>query len=83
MKHLLIVGAGGFGREMFGAAREAVGYGTEFDIKGFLDARADALAGFQGYPPVVATPEFIVWVLTSFLRNTAVRLQSLSTLSIL
>lgn len=57
MKHLLIVGAGGFGREMFGAAREAVGYGTEFDIKGFLDARADALAGFQGYPPVVATPD--------------------------
>ena len=35
MKYLVIVGAGGFGREMFGAAREAVGYGTEFDIKGF------------------------------------------------
>lgn len=57
MKHLLIVGAGGFGREMFGAAREAVGYGTEFDIAGFLDARPDALAGFVGYPPVVGTPE--------------------------
>ena len=26
MKHLVIVGAGGFGREMFGAAREAVGF---------------------------------------------------------
>jgi sugar O-acyltransferase (sialic acid O-acetyltransferase NeuD family) len=57
MKHLLIVGAGGFGREMFGAAREAVGFGTEFDIAGFLDARPDALAGFEGYPPVAGTPE--------------------------
>ena len=56
MKHLLIVGAGGFGREMFGAAREAVGYGMEFDIKGFIDARLDALAAFEGYPPVVGTP---------------------------
>lgn len=57
MKHLIIIGAGGFGREMFGAAREAVGYGTEFDIKGYLDARADALAGFAGYPPVIGTVE--------------------------
>lgn len=56
MKHLVIVGAGGFGREMFGAAREAVGFGVEFDIKGFLDARADALDGFAGYPPVIGDP---------------------------
>ncbi len=60
MKHLVIIGAGGFGREMFGAAVGAVGYGTEFDIKGFLDARADALAGFQGYPPVIGSPETYV-----------------------
>lgn len=57
MKRLVIVGAGGFGREMYGAALGAVGYGTEFDVKGFLDARADALDGFAGYPPVVGTPE--------------------------
>ena len=56
MKHLVIIGAGGFGREMFGAAREAVGFGVEFDIKGFLDARADALDGFSGYPPVIGDP---------------------------
>lgn len=60
MKHLLIVGAGGFGREMFGAVRESVGYGTEFDIKGFLDARPDALDGFVGYPPVVGAPDTYV-----------------------
>ena len=55
MKHLVIIGAGGFGREMFGAAREAVGFGTEFDIKGFLDDRIDALSGFNGYPPVLSS----------------------------
>ena len=55
MKHLLIIGAGGFGREMFAAAREAVGYGTDFDIKGFLDDRPDALAAFVGYPSVVGS----------------------------
>lgn len=60
MKHLVIVGAGGFGREMFGAAREAVGFGVDFDVKGFLDARADALAGFKGYPSVVGTPDAYV-----------------------
>ena len=56
MRHLVIVGAGGFGREMYGAARGAVGYGNVFDIKGFLDERPDALDGFAGYPPVVGTP---------------------------
>lgn len=56
MKHLVIVGAGGFGREMFAAAREAVGFGTDFDIRGFLDARADALESFRGYPPVLGDP---------------------------
>jgi len=57
MKHLLIVGAGGYGREMYGAALDAVGFGTEFDVRGFLDGCADALDGFKGYPPVVGAPE--------------------------
>ena len=56
MRHLLIVGAGGFGREMYGAALDAVGFGTEFDVKGFLDEKADALKGFTGYPPVIGAP---------------------------
>ena len=60
MKHLVIIGAGGFGREMFGTAREAVGFGREFDVRGFLDARADALDGFRGYPPVIGSPETYV-----------------------
>ena len=56
MRHLVIIGAGGFGREVYGVAREAVGYGTDFDVKGYLDAKADALAGFEGYPPVIGDP---------------------------
>lgn len=56
MKQLLIIGAGGFGREMYGAARTSVGFGTDFVIRGFLDARADALSGFSGYPPVLGDP---------------------------
>ncbi len=56
MKQLVIVGAGGFGRELSGVARGCVGYGTDFVLKGFLDARPDALAGFAGYPPVIGDP---------------------------
>lgn len=55
MKNLLIVGAGGFGRELAAAAPAALGYGETFTLKGFLDDHADALAGFTGYPPIVST----------------------------
>lgn len=37
MKHLIIIGAGGMGKELFSIATECKGYLTEFDIKGFLD----------------------------------------------
>ena len=35
MKNLLIIGARGFGREIYNLALESIGYGTEFTIKGF------------------------------------------------
>ena len=57
MKNLIIIGAGGFGREMFAAAREAVGYGETFRIKGFLDGNVSALDGFSGYPGIIGSPE--------------------------
>jgi sugar O-acyltransferase (sialic acid O-acetyltransferase NeuD family) len=57
MKNLLIIGAGGFGREMFAAAREAVGCGETFRIKGFLDGNRSALDGFSGYPDIIGAPE--------------------------
>lgn len=37
MKHLIIIGVGGFAREVYWHAQDSVGYGTEWDIKGFLD----------------------------------------------
>ena len=37
MKHLIIIGVGGFAREVCWYARESLGYGTEWDLKGFLD----------------------------------------------
>ena len=60
MKHLVIIGAGGYGREMYGAALGSVGYGTEFDVKGYLDGNADALNGFAGYPSIIGSPETYV-----------------------
>ncbi len=57
MKNLGIIGAGGFGREMFATAREAVGYGETFTVKGFLDGNPSALDGFSGYPEIIGTPE--------------------------
>lgn len=37
MQHLVIIGAGELGRELFWHAQEAFGYRSEFDIKGFID----------------------------------------------
>jgi len=60
MRHLVIIGAGGYGREVFGLATGSGGFGETFDVKGFLDGRPDALDGFAGYPPVVGSPEAYV-----------------------
>lgn len=57
MKHLIIVGARGWGREVFWLAQNSIGYGTEFDIKGFLDDKADALDGLGDYPPILGPVE--------------------------
>ena len=57
MKDLIIIGAGGFGRELFSAAREAAGFGEQFRVKGYLDANPAALDRFAGYPPILGAPE--------------------------
>lgn len=57
MKHLIIVGARGWGREVSWLATGCVGYGTKFDIKGFLDDKADALDGLGDYPPILGPVE--------------------------
>ena len=55
MKQLIIVGAGGMGRTVYGIAMESIGYGTEFIVKGFVDDNIHALDGFQNYPPIIGT----------------------------
>ena len=54
MKHLIIIGAGGMGRTMYDMARESIGYGTQYDIRGFIDDNTSALNNFANYPPLIA-----------------------------
>ena len=53
MKHLIIIAVGGMGRTIFDIARESVGYGIEFNIKGFIDDNLHALDNYEGYPPIL------------------------------
>ena len=55
MKNLIVLGAGGFGREVYNSALESIGYGEEFEVKGFLDDNVHALDLFEGYPPIMGT----------------------------
>lgn len=57
MKQLIIIGARGWGREVFATAKFCRGFQTEFDIKGFLDDKSDALDGMDGYPPILGAVE--------------------------
>jgi len=49
MKKLIIVGAGGFGREIYGWASDHPDSGTAWELAGFIDDDVDALDGYQ-YP---------------------------------
>lgn len=55
MKQLIIIGAGGMGRTLYDMARESIGFGTEYMIKGFIDDNTAALEGFENYPPMLGT----------------------------
>lgn len=55
MKHLIIIGAGGMGRSISISAKGCIGFGKDFDIKGFIDDDLNALNGFDGYPPLLNT----------------------------
>lgn len=59
MKHLIIIGARGFGREVYNMAISTKEYmNGEFDIKGFLDDKEDALDNIRGnYPPILGSVE--------------------------
>lgn len=45
------------GRTMYDMARESIGYGTEYEIKGFIDDNTHALDSFPNYPPIIGTIE--------------------------
>jgi sugar O-acyltransferase (sialic acid O-acetyltransferase NeuD family) len=57
MKQLIIIGARGWGREVYAQAQCSHGYLEEYDIKGFLDDKSDALDGMDGYPPILGSVE--------------------------
>lgn len=46
-KKLVIVGAGGFGREILAWARQSVQFGVGWTIKGFIDDNLDALSSYK------------------------------------
>lgn len=57
MKRLLIIGAGGFGREVLEWARACPAFRREWEIGGFLDDNPQALAAFPGVDlPLVGRP---------------------------
>ena len=55
MKHLIIIGAGGMGRDIYWSAKGCHGYGVDFDIKGFLDDDLSSQESFEDYPPLLGT----------------------------
>lgn len=55
MKQLIIVGAGGMGRSVYCIATGSIGYGTEFEIKGFIDDNIHSMDEFENYPPMLNT----------------------------
>ncbi len=55
MKRILIVGAGGFGRELFHWLAQHVDCGKEWVIGGFLDDRPEALNGYAYAPGIIGS----------------------------
>lgn len=58
MKNLIIIGARGFGREVYDLAMDIVESGkANFVVKGFLDDKVDALDDKGEYPPILGSVE--------------------------
>ena len=55
MKNLIIIGAGGMGRQVCLFAQSCEGFNREYVIKGFLDDNLHAMEGYEGFPPVLGT----------------------------
>lgn len=57
MKNLYIIGARGFGREVFNLFLECKKIHSSVECIGFLDDKKDALDGYTGYPPIISSVE--------------------------
>lgn len=57
MKNLLIIGARGWGREVYDIATACIQHGAGFTVKGFLDDKSDVLKGYKDYPPIIGPVE--------------------------
>lgn len=57
MKNLVIIGARGFGREVYNLAMDCIKAGAQMQVKGFLDSKSDALDGFDNYPSILSSVE--------------------------
>lgn len=55
MKNLIIIGAGGMGRQVYLFAKACSGYQKEYVIKGFLDDNPNAMVGFEEFPPLLGS----------------------------
>jgi sugar O-acyltransferase (sialic acid O-acetyltransferase NeuD family) len=53
MKNIVILGAGGFGRECYAIALACIENGEDITVKGFLDDNMDALDEYESYPPII------------------------------
>ena len=56
MTRIIIVGAGGFGREILSWSKDAFKLKKDFEIVGFLDADSQALRGYECNLPVLGDP---------------------------
>lgn len=57
MKNLIIIGARGWGREVYDIALACISVGANFIVKGFLDDKVDALDNYENYPPILNSVE--------------------------
>lgn len=57
MRNLYIIGARGYGREIYSYFLQCKPNLPDVECKGYLDDKADALDGFEGYPPIVSSVE--------------------------
>jgi sugar O-acyltransferase (sialic acid O-acetyltransferase NeuD family) len=55
MYDIVILGAGGMGRETFEVVEDTFGNDSNYRVKGFLSDVLDVLDGFENYPPLLGT----------------------------